>query len=147
MWLYKNKIISKIEDLPNPNIFGFIYKITNLKNGKIYIGKKQILSKTKIKIGKKEKALLPTQRGRTPSKKLVIKESNWSEYWGSCKPLLEDVKKLGESNFKKEILMFCISKKLLTYWEAAYQIKEDVLLKDTYCDTILGHYYRKDFLS
>jgi len=147
MWLYKNKIISKIEDLPNPNIFGFIYKITNLKNGKIYIGKKQILSKTKIKIGKKEKALLPTQRGRTPSKKLVIKESNWSEYWGSCKPLLEDVKKLGESNFKKEILMFCTSKKLLTYWEAAYQIKEDVLLKDTYCDTILGHYYRKDFLS
>ncbi len=72
-------------------------------------------------------------------------ESDWQNYWGSCKPLLADIKKLGEDKFKKEILKIVNSKKLLTYWEAAYQIKEDVLLKETYNDTILSHYYRKDF--
>jgi hypothetical protein len=43
--------------------------------------------------------------------------------------------------------MICKSKKLLTYYEAAFQIKENVLLNENYNDTILGHYYRKDFLA
>jgi hypothetical protein len=146
MWLYENKVIEKIEDFKE-GTFGFVYKITNLKTGKIYIGKKQLISKTNVKLGKKEKAALPTQRGRTPSKKLVIKEADWQNYWGSCKPLLSDIKTLGENKFTKEILMVCSSKKLLTYWEAAYQIKLDVLLIDSYNDTILGHYYKKDFLN
>lgn len=145
MWLYKNKVINKIEDFPK-DTFGFIYKITNKETGKFYIGKKQIMSKNNIKLGKKEKALLPTQRGRTPSKKLVIKESNWQDYWGSNKPLLEELK-LGKDKFTKEILIICSSKKMLTYWEAAYQIKLDVLLIDSYNETVLGHYYKKDFLS
>ena len=144
-WLYQNKVIEKIEDFPS-DTFGFIYRITNLENNKCYIGKKQLQSKINKKLGKKEQAALPTQRGRKVTKKLVISESNWKEYWGSCKPLLEDLKNLGEDKFKREILMICKSKKLLTYWEAAYQIKEDVLTRDTYNDTILSHYYRKDFL-
>lgn len=146
MWLYENKVIEKIEDFPE-NTFGFIYKITNKKTGKFYIGKKQLLSKTNVKLSKKEKAALPVQKGRTPSKKLVIKESNWISYWGSCKPLLDDVKTLGEDKFIKEILVICSTKKQLTYFEAAYQIKEDVLMKDSYNDTILGCYYRRDFIT
>lgn len=144
-WLYQNKLIQTIEDFP-PDTFGFIYRITNLENGKCYIGKKQLLSKVNKKLGKKEMAALPTQRGRKVTKKLIVSESNWKDYWGSCKPLLEDLKTQGEFAFKREILMICKSKKLLTYWEAAFQIKEDVLLKENYNDTILGHYYRKDFL-
>ena len=144
-WLYENKVIEKIEDF-EPETFGFVYRITNLKKNKCYIGKKQLQSKVNKKLGKKEIAALPTQRGRKASKKLVVSESNWKEYWGSCKPLLEDLKNQGESTFKREILMICKSKKLLTYWEAAFQIKEDVLFRDNYNDTILGHYYRKDFL-
>ena len=144
MWLYQDKNIENIEDFGS-EIFGFVYRITNLENGKCYIGKKQLLSKTNVKLGKKEKAALPVQRGRTPSKKLVIKESNWKSYWGSCKPLLEELK-LGKDKFKREILMLCPNKKLLTYWEAAFQIKLDVLLIDSYNDTILGHYYKKDFI-
>lgn len=146
MWKYKNKVYKKIEDFPE-NTFGFVYRITNLTNGKCYIGKKQLLSKVNKKLGKKEIAALPSKRGRTPSKKLVISESNWKSYWGSCKPLLEDLKKLGEDKFSREILMICSSKKLLTYYEAAFQIKEDILLIESYNDTILGHYYRKDFIS
>ena len=146
MWLYQDKEIKQLEDFGEILPFGFIYKITNLDSDKFYIGKKQIISKTNVKLGKKEKALLPIQRGRAKSKKLVEKESNWLTYFGSCKPLLEDIKSLGESKFKREIIMICYSKKMLTYWEAAYQIKEDVLMKDNnYNDTILSHYYRKDF--
>ena len=146
MWVYNNKIINNINDFES-GTFGYIYRITNLITGKEYIGKKQLESKINVKLGKKEKASLPTQRGRTPSKKLVVKESNWQEYWGSCKPLHEDLKKLGADQFKREILMICKSKKLLTYYEAAFQIKENVLLNENYNDTILGHYYRKDFLA
>ena len=143
-WLYENKVIEKIEDF-KPGTFGFVYKITNNETGKFYIGKKQLISKTNVKLGKKEKELLPIQRGRTPSKKLVIKEADWQNYWGSNKPLLGEVKSLGKEKFTREILMVCASKKLLTYWEAAYQMKLDVLLIDSYNDTILGHYYKKDF--
>ena len=70
------KEFTVIEDFPE-NTFGFVYRITNLTNDKFYIGKKQLLSQTNVKLGKKEIAALPTQRGRTPSKKLVVKESNW----------------------------------------------------------------------
>ena len=144
MWLYENKVINKIEDFPE-NTFGFISKITNKETGKFYIGKKQLMSKTNVKLGKKEIAALPTQRGRTPSKKLVVKEADWQNYWGSNKPLLEELKS-HKDKFTREILMVCSSKKLLTYWEAAFQIKLDVLLIDGYNDTVLGHYYKKDFI-
>ena len=144
MWLYENKVIDKIEDFKE-GTFGFIYKITNNETGKFYIGKKQLISKTNVKLGKKEKAALPTQRGRIPTKKLVVKEADWQNYWGSNKPLLEEIKILGKDKFTREILMVCASKKLLTYWEAAYQIKLDVLLIDGYNDTVLGKFFKADF--
>ncbi len=146
MWLYKNKVINKLEDLPE-DTFGFIYKITNKTDGKFYIGKKQIMSQTNVKLGKKELEALPTQRGKKPSKKLVIKESNWVDYMGSNKFLLEDVKNLGENKFMKEIIIICPNKKLLTYWELATQCRYDVLQVNSYNDNLLGKFYRKDFLS
>jgi hypothetical protein len=144
MWLYNNKVIEKLEDFPE-NTYGFIYKITNKTNGKFYIGKKQIMSQTNVKLGKKELEALPTQRGKKPSKKLVIKESNWIGYMGSNKFLLEDIKTLGENNFTKEILIICPNKKLLTYWELAIQCKHDVLQANSYNDNITGKYFRSDF--
>ena len=146
MWLYKNKVINKLEDLPE-DTFGFIYKITNKIDGKFYIGKKQIMSQTNVKLGKKELEALPTQRGKKPSKKLVIKESNWVDYMGSNKFLLEDIKNLGEKKFLKEIIIICPNKKLLTYWELATQCRYDVLQVNSYNDNLLGKFYRKDFLS
>lgn len=146
MWLYKNKVINKLEDLPE-DTFGFIYKITNKIDGKFYIGKKQIMSQTNVKLGKKELEALPTQRGKKPSKKLVIKESNWVDYMGSNKFLLEDIKNLGEKKFMKEIIIICPNKKLLTYWELATQCRYDVLQVNSYNDNLLGKFYRKDFLS
>lgn len=144
MWLYENKVIEKTEDFPE-GTFGYVYRITNLVNGKSYIGKKQLLSKINKKLGKKEIAALPTQRGRTPSTKLIISESNWLTYWGSCKPLLNDVKLLGEDKFKREILTICKTKKQLTYYEVMHQVKEDVLFIDSYNDNILAKFHRRDF--
>jgi len=144
MWLYENKVVEKTEDFPE-GTFGYVYRITNLVNGKSYIGKKQLLSKINKKLGKKEIAALPTQRGRTPSTKLIISESNWLTYWGSCKPLLNDVKLLGEDKFKREILTICKTKKQLTYYEVMHQVKEDVLFIDSYNDNILAKFHRRDF--
>ena len=146
MWLYEDKVKEKIEDFPE-NTFGFIYKITNKETGKFYIGKKQLISQTNVKLGKKELAALPVQRGKKPTKKLVTKESNWVDYWGSNKFLLDDIKKLGEDKFQREIVIICPNKKLLTYWELAIQCKYDVLQVDCYNDNLLGKFYRKDFVA
>tara|TARA_R110000868_G_scaffold30958_1_gene113950 strand:- start:163 stop:600 length:438 start_codon:yes stop_codon:yes gene_type:complete len=143
-WLYENKVVEKTEDFPE-GTFGYVYRITNLVNDKSYIGKKQLLSKINKKLGKKEIAALPTQRGRTPSTKLIISESNWLTYWGSCKPLLNDVKLLGEDKFKREILTICKTKKQLTYYEVMHQVKEDVLFIESYNDNILAKFHRRDF--
>ena len=86
-------------------------------------------------------------RGKKPTKKLVTKESNWVDYWGSNKFLLDDIKKLGEDKFQREIVIICSSKKLLTYWELAIQCKYDVLQVDCYNDNLLGKFYRKDFVA
>ena len=102
-WTYKEKEIKEIEDLPE-NTFGFIYEITHLPTGKKYIGKKQLLSERNVKLGKKETEILKEERklekkkGKTPSKKKVIKESDWKTYYGSHQEIKEMVK-----NGKKEI--------------------------------------------
>ena len=58
MWLYQNKVIEKLEDFGENIPYGFIYKIENIETGKFYIGKKQLMSTTNIKMGKKELAEL-----------------------------------------------------------------------------------------
>ena len=74
-------------------------------------------------------------------------ESDWQTYWGSCKPLLEDIKRLGEDKFYKEILDLAWSSKHLSYLEAKYQFKTDVLETNSYNDNIQARYYRKDLAT
>jgi hypothetical protein len=145
MWLYQNKIIEKLEDFGENTPFGFIYKIENIETGKFYVGKKQLMSTTNVKMSKKELAEQPIQRGRKVIKKQVIKESNWKEYWGSNKFLLDDIKILGKDKFKREILTICSTKKLHTYYELATQCIYNVLQSNSYNDNIEGRYFRKDF--
>lgn len=124
--------------------YGFVYKITNTESGKSYIGRKVFWNNTRKKLTKVE---LGQQAGpgRKPKTKIVTTKSNWEVYWGSNKQLLSDVKTLGETPFRKQILRLCKTKKELTYWELAYQCKEDVLIGNYYNDNILGKFYRKDF--
>ena len=146
MWLYENKEINTKEDFPEENTYGFVYKITNKVTGKFYIGKKQIFSKTKKKFGKEQKAknqLLNIWKDF----EYVVKEMDWQNYYGSSKELQADVKTLGVENFDKQILRFCKNTTELTYWETAYQFKEDVLFNNSYNDTILGKFYRKTLIK
>mgnify|MGYP000909586054 CR=1 FL=1 len=153
-WTYKEKEIKEIEDLPE-NTFGFIYEITHLPTGKKYIGKKQLLSERNVKLGKKETEILKEERklekkkGKTPSKKKVIKESDWKTYYGSHQEIKEMVKNGKKEDFKREILLPVFSKKLLTYFEMKYLLLREVIEPGSLYinDNISGHFFRKDFLS
>jgi hypothetical protein len=138
-WLYS-------EEFNPQNYFGFVYKITNLTNGKFYIGKKYFYHTSNVKLGKKELAALPVTRGRKLSTKQVIKESDWRSYWGSSKELQQDVKDLGAEMFECIILKLCKDKKQLTYFEMHYQcVNECLLCNNSYNDNIAGKYFTKDF--
>jgi hypothetical protein len=135
------------EEFDPQDYFGFVYKITNLTNGKFYIGKKYFYHTSNVKLGKKELAALPVTRGRKSTTKQVIKESDWKSYWGSSKELQQDVKELGTEMFECIILKLCKDKKELTYYELHYQcINECLLSYDSYNDNILGKFFRKDLV-
>ena len=132
MWTYKEKIIEKIEELPE-NSIGYVYIITNLLNNRKYIGKKSLISiKTKLIKGKKKK---------------IKTESDWKNYYGSNKELLEDVKKFGKENFKREILKCCSSKGEISYWEAKLQFNNTVLESDLYYNEWIFIRVRKSHLK
>lgn len=129
------------------NCVGFVYKITNIKTGKFYIGKKSLYSNVRKKLTKKELAEY-SGPGRKPTKKLVTSESNWLDYWGSNKGILQEIKEEGTDSFRKEILKFCFNKKQLTYWEVHYQCVNEVLLTDkSYNDNVLAKFFRKDLVD
>ena len=139
IWTYKGKPVHDVKSMPKDTV-GFIYKVINLKTGKFYIGKKSVAHKRKTRISKREK----TKTGTRKTFKIVIKESDWKSYTGSCKELNEDIKKQGEKAFVKFIVEYCFSKKYLNFAELSYQIKEDVLKVESYNGNILGKFYRKD---
>jgi uncharacterized protein YnzC (UPF0291/DUF896 family) len=127
--------------------FGFVYKITNIETGKIYIGKKSFFHNKKKKLTKKELAEQPITRGRKITTKVEQVDSGWRDYYGSSKELIADIKLLGKDKFHRIILDFCETKKQLTYSEIYNQMIYRVLFIDSYNDNILGKFYRKDFVS
>lgn len=114
-------------DIPE-EIFGFVYRITNLENNKMYIGKKLCTSVKK----------LPPLKGKTRKRHKKV-ETDWKTYTGSSPELNEDIKKLGKDKFKFEIIKFCTCKWELSYFEAKAQFEEDVLFKqDEYYNGIIN---------
>ena len=55
-------------------------------------------------------------------------ESDWRDYYGSNKHLQEDVKKMGEDFFHREILHICKTKGECAYMEAKEQFDREVRL-------------------
>jgi hypothetical protein len=109
------------------NTFGFIYLITNIKENKKYIGKKQCLSKIK------RKPLKGKKRNR-----LDTRESDWKTYTSSSEKLNEDIVRLGKENFLFEIIQTCMSKWELAYFEIKLQLSENVLLREDYYNGIIN---------
>ena len=116
-WHYQN---TPVETLPEECI-GFVYLITNNLTGRKYIGKKLArFRKTrqrtvKFKNGNKRKRKIRTQV-----------ESDWRDYWGSSSDLLQDIAKLGNQNFQREILYYCKSKAECSYIEAREQFSQQI---------------------
>ena len=147
MWYYKNKPISSIEQLPDyQNLMGFVYLITNLETGAVYIGKKNFYSIRKTKLAKRDLVIKKDgtiNKGRK-NYKHVTKESDWMKYWSSSTELEADVHSLGTGSFKREILELSCSTKYLGYLELKYQFDYNVLNELSYNGNIAGSYYRKD---
>ena len=120
-WTYKGTLFTS--DMIGAN-YGFVYIITNLENGKQYIGKKFFYSK-KTKVVKNK-----TNEGKT--KRKFKTESDWQSYYGSSDTLKEDVLRKGRSVFHREIIHLCISKGECSYYEAKEQFENNVLLDDNY---------------
>lgn len=117
-WQYDGKDFT--EDLIGDN-YGFVYQITNLTNGKKYIGKKFFYSaKTKQVKGKKKR---------------YKANSDWQTYYGSSDILKQDVLQLGHEKFVREILHLCHTKGLCSYLEAKEQFTRSVLEGDEYYNT------------
>jgi hypothetical protein len=140
-WNYNNTPIKSIKDMPD-GAFGFAYRIDNLKNGKSYIGKKQVISVTKKPFGKKKLAEITDKRSKTYE--MISKESKWANYLGSNKSLLDDVK--SGHKVTKTILEYGFSKYHLTYLEIKYQFIHSVLeTEDFYNDNIASKFFRSIF--
>ncbi len=116
-------VIEGNETLP----YGFIYIITNLTNGRKYIGKKQCLSVKKM----------PPLKGKKNKRHKTI-ETDWKNYTSSSNELNEDIIKLGKDKFSFRILKWCNSKWELSYYEAKLQFEHEVLLKDEYYNGIIN---------
>jgi hypothetical protein len=147
MWLYNEKVIEKIEDMPQ-GTFGFIYITTHKPSGVSYIGKKSLYHNVKRKLTKKELAE-QTGRGRKPTTQVVQKESDWKTYYGSTKQIVELIKGGKQEDFTREILQFVFNKKLLTYHECKYLFSYGVLEhpQKYFNDNILGKFFTKDFAT
>ena len=134
MWLYKNKEINSIEDMPT-DTFGFVYLVTHTPSGKKYLGKKQLIANR----------TLPPLKGQKKKRK-IQKESDWKTYYGSQTEVKQLVKESKDKlDFVREIRIFASTKKQLTYFETKLQFVNEVLENDEYLNSnILGKFFRKD---
>ncbi len=133
-WLYMEQPFDSDSICDN---FGFVYKITNLLNGRSYIGRKYFWS------------------FRTPpgKKRKVKQESDWKKYYGSCPELKEDIKKTDNKVFfKREILSLHSTKGSCNFEETKQLFLNNVLSEALdngdpayYNSNILGRYMRKDY--
>ena len=138
-WRYYGEEVTDISFFGD-SVVGFVYLIV-ADNGKRYIGKKNLRTRRKRRFGKRETQALQDKRLKTWE--WVVKESDWKTYTGSCKPLNEDIK--NGVKVSREILALCISKKELSYEEAHYQFKYNVLRnKSFYNDNIQVKVFSRD---
>ena len=134
-WTYEGTTFtsSDIDDF-----FGFVYRITNLQNGRKYIGRKYFTQRRKLR---------GSRRKRTS-------ESDWKAYYGSSKELTEDRKLLGSSCFKREIISLHRTKGQVNFEETKQLFLNNVLTETVdgktplyYNSNILGRYMRKDYFK
>lgn len=132
-WRYRGRCLYESPE----GYYGFIYKIKDDK-GKFYIGKKAFTHTKKRNLTKKERI------GTRKRVERVFFDSDWLDYWSSCKSLLSYIKERGGTHgFTRQILKLCKDKISWTYWEADYLFREKVLFReDCWNGNILCHFYK-----
>ena len=136
MWLYKEKLIKSIEQMPKKT-FGFIYEATYIPTREKYLGKKVLFFNR----------TLPPLKGNKRKRK-VVKESDWQTYYGSHTKIKQLLSESKQEYFSREILEFAFNKKHLTYLETKHQFCNNVLENTEYInDNILGKFFRKDLVN
>ena len=132
-WLYKGTTFTS-DDIGN--FFGYVYRITNIQNGRQYIGRKYFYQKRKPKGGKRR----------------ITSESDWKRYYGSSDELKQDVKEYGKDNFRREIISLHETLGKVNYEETKQLFLHNVLMEALddgtpmyYNSNILGRYMRKDY--
>lgn len=118
-WIHKGSEVIEID----PQYIGFVYFITNNTDGRGYYGKKNCFFK------KTTQKTIKLKNGNKKIKKIrSLVNSDWPTYYGSSTELQKDVEFFGESNFTREILIFCKTPSELSYYELRYQMVSDCLL-------------------
>jgi len=107
--------------------FGFLYRITNTTDGRVYLGKKQAKTMKKY----------PPLKGKKKPRR-IEKDTDWKKYTGSCKRLNDDIKELGKDKFKFEIVRFGDSKSELAYLETYYIMMEHAIISDKFYNGIVN---------
>ena len=116
-WIYQDKPINELPE----DVVGFVYEITNIVNGRKYIGKKLA----------RFKRSRPPLKGRKNKRRYKV-QSDWLDYYGSSDELLQDIETHGKHRIQRQILYFCYSKSELSYIEAREQFARKVLESDEY---------------
>lgn len=131
IWSYNNTPFES----PQEEHYGFVYVITNMLTGKMYVGKKLFWFK-KIKTLKKKRVR-------------YLAESDWKDYYGSSIALNKDVQELGQEHFKREIVRLCTSKGECSYYETLEQMTRAVLFNPDlyYNDWVICRVHRKHILN
>ena len=132
-WIYKGAPFTS-DDIGD--YYGFVYRITNTTTQKSYIGRKYFYQKRKPRGGKRK----------------VTSESDWKRYFGSSEELKQDIKRIGRSSFRREIISLHETLGKVNYEETKQLFLHNVLMEALddgtpmyYNSNILGRYMRKDY--
>ena len=132
-WIYEGSPFTS-DDIGD--YYGFVYRIANTTTQKSYIGRKYFVQKRKPRGGKRK----------------VTSESDWKRYFGSSEELKQDIKRIGRSAFRREILSLHETLGKVNYEETKQLFLHNVLMEALddgtpmyYNSNILGRYMRKDY--
>lgn len=121
-WYYKgNEVLEIPEDYE-----AFVYEITFLPTNRKYLGKKKAT----------RKVTKPPLKGYKRKRRSKV-ESDWREYFGSSDNVKDDLAIHGIEAFHREILMWCETPAVASYYEAKFQFERNVLLDDNYYNGII----------
>ena len=134
-WTYQGSTFTS-NDIDN--FFGFVYCITNVQDGRQYIGRKYFWK-------------FRTPRGK---KRKVKSESDWKNYYGSCPELKEEIGRLCKWNFSRTILSLHKTAGKTNFEETRQLFAHGVLTEQLddgtpkyYNSNILSRYFRKDYFG